>query len=234
MTNPIKQVNTLTFDIFGTVLDLAGSLIPPLNQLLKKCAAPEHITGDDVWAIWRQRQRIEQYQDNLLMLGHSGYLQVKRRALLYTLRTLKIDFTYEQIDEFMDAYNFLSPFQDAILGLNQLSEKFNLVILSNGEQNYLEYLAKIRIGMDFHSILSAQSVGQFKPHPSVYRYASRSLNLEPGNIMMVASHSFDILGARHSGFRGAYVNRYDLPYDESEYKPDLISTNFSDLCEQLI
>ena len=127
MTNPIKQVNTLTFDIFGTVLDLAGSLIPPLNQLLKKCAAPENITGDDVWAIWRQRQRIEQYQDNLLMLGHSGYLPVKRRALLYTLRTLKINFTYEQIDEFMDAYNFLSPFKDAIDGLNQLSEKFNLV-----------------------------------------------------------------------------------------------------------
>ncbi len=234
MTNPIKKVNTLTFDIFGTVLDLAGSLIPPLNQLLKKCDTPENITGDDVWAIWRQRQRIEQYQDNLLMLGHSGYLPVKRRALLYTLRTLKINFTYEQIDEFMDAYNFLSPFKDAIDGLNQLSEKFNLVILSNGEQNYLDYLAKNRIEMDFHSILSAQSVGQFKPHPSVYRYACRSLKLEPENIMMVASHSFDILGARHSGFRGAYVNRYDLPYDESEYKPDLISNDFTDLCEQLL
>ena len=234
MTNPIKKVNTLTFDIFGTVLDLAGSLIPPLNQLLKKCDTPENITGDDVWAIWRQRQRIEQYQDNLLMLGHSGYLPVKRRALLYTLRTLKINFTYEQIDEFMDAYNFLSPFKDAIDGLNQLSEKFNLVILSNGEQNYLNYLAKNRIEMDFHSILSAQSVGQFKPHPSVYRYACRSLKLEPENIMMVASHSFDILGARHSGFRGAYVNRYDLPYDESEYKPDLISNDFTDLCEQLL
>ena len=88
--------------------------------------------------------------------------------------------------------------------------------------------------MDFHSILSAQTVGQFKPHPSVYRYACKSLNLEPGNIMMVASHSFDILGARHSGFRAAYVNRYDLPYDESEYKPDITSNNFTDLCEQLL
>ena len=234
MTNPIKKVNTLTFDIFGTVLDLAGSLIPPLNQLLKTCDTPENITGDDVWAIWRQRQRIEQYQDNLLMLGHSGYLPVKRRALLYTLRTLKINFTYEQIDEFMDAYNFLSPFKDAIDGLNQLSEKFNLVILSNGEQNYLNYLAKNRIEMDFHSILSAQSVGQLMCIRDSYRYACRSLNLEPENIMMVASHSFDILGARHSGFRGAYVNRYDLPYDESEYKPDLISNDFTDLCEQLL
>ena len=34
--NPVEKVTTLTFDIFGTVLDLAGSLIPPLDDLLKK------------------------------------------------------------------------------------------------------------------------------------------------------------------------------------------------------
>jgi FMN phosphatase YigB (HAD superfamily) len=51
--------------------------------------------------------------------------------------------------------------------------------------------------------------------------------------MMVAAHSFDILGARHSGFRGAYVNRYDLPYDESDYVPDIITRDFYGLCETL-
>ena len=51
--------------------------------------------------------------------------------------------------------------------------------------------------------------------------------------MMVAAHSFDILGARHSGYRGAYVNRYDLPYDESEYKPDFITRDFNELCDVL-
>ena len=34
--SPIENVKTLTFDIFGTVLDLAGSLIPPLDNLLKE------------------------------------------------------------------------------------------------------------------------------------------------------------------------------------------------------
>ena len=70
-------------------------------------------------------------------------------------------------------------------------------------------------------------------NPSVYRFATKSLELEPGQIMMVASHSFDILGARHSGFRGAYVNRYDLPYEESEYRPDLTTENFDELCLKL-
>ena len=76
-------------------------------------------------------------------------------------------------------------------------------------------------------------VGKCKSHPSVYRFAAKKLGLEPGEIMMVASHAFDILGARHSGFRGAYVNRYDLPYDESEFKPDLTTKDFFELCSKL-
>ena len=229
----LDSFTTLTFDIFGTVLDLAGSLIPPLNHLLTACDAPRALTGENVWAQWRLRQRIEQYQDNMLMLGHSGYLPVKRKALMYTLRSLKVDFTSENLDEFMKAYQLLTPFKDAIDGLIRLSNKYRLVMLSNGEHHYLEYLAKNRIGIDFDQILSAETVSQFKPHPSVYRFAAKRLNLEPQQIMMVAAHSFDILGARHSGFRGAYINRYDLPYDESDYIPDITTENFYDLCDTL-
>ena len=228
----LDSVTTLTFDIFGTVLDLAGSLIPSLDLLLKVCDASPALTGEKVWAQWRLRQRIEQYQDNMLMLGHSGYLTVKRKALMYTLRSLKVDFTSENLDEFMKAYQLLTPFKDAD-GLIRLSNKYRLVMLSNGEQHYLEHLATTRIGIDFDQILSAETVGQFKPHPSVYRFAAKKLNLEPQQIMMVAAHSFDILGARHSGFRGAYVNRYDLPYDESDYVPDITTENFYELCDTL-
>ncbi|MQF83824.1 MAG: haloacid dehalogenase type II [SAR202 cluster bacterium] len=235
--SPVENVKTLTFDIFGTVLDLAGSLIPPLDNLLKECGNTENLKGSDVWAQWRLRQRIEQYQDNLYMLGHSGYLAVKRRALIYSLKNLKVEFTYKQIDQFMEAYQYLSPFPDAIEGLNRLNKKYDLVMLSNGEQSYLEHLAKNQIKFDFHSILSAETVGQFKPHPAVYRFAAKKLNLEPRQIMMVAAHSFDTLGARISGYRGAYVNRYDLPYDESEfyelYMPDYTTKNFPELCDLL-
>ena len=229
----IENITTLTFDIFGTVLDLAGSLIPPLDDLLNQCPNTEQLNGKDVWAQWRHRQRIEQYQDNLLMLGHSGYLNVKKRALLYTLRSMKVDFKTTQIDEFMNSYNHLIPFSDAITSLEKLKTKFKIVMLSNGEHSYLEKLAAENIGIEFDSIYSAETAGQFKPHPSVYRLAANSLNLEPNQIMMVAAHSFDILGARHSGYRGAYVDRYDLPYDESKFIPDITVSNFDELCQEL-
>ena len=150
----LDSVNTLTFDIFGTVLDLAGSLIPPLDLLLKNCETPTSLSGKDVWAQWRLRQRIEQYQDNMLMLGHSGYLAVKRRALMYTLRSLKVEFSYNQLDEFMEAYQLLNPFQDAIDGLmwvESIGGLNNLISISNNsfetiyewiqKNNWVDFLA---------------------------------------------------------------------------------------------
>ena len=105
MANPtniksLASITTLTFDIFGTVLNLGDSLTPSLDHLLLSYDE-FHVTGQDIWQKWRQRQRIEQYQDNLLMLQHKGYLNANRRALMYTLRTLKIPFEKADLDEVM-------------------------------------------------------------------------------------------------------------------------------------
>jgi hypothetical protein len=51
--------------------------------------------------------------------------------------------------------------------------------------------------------------------------------------MMVSAHSFDAIGARASGYRAAYVNRYDLPYDETPYQFDIESRNFLELADAL-
>ena len=105
--------------------------------------------------------------------------------------------------------------------------------LSNGEQWYLEHLVKDRIGFDFDDISSVERAGAFKPHPSVYRTAARLLGAAPAEIMMVASHSFDVMGARACGYRGAYVNRYRLPFDETQYRPDIEVNDFVELAARL-
>jgi hypothetical protein len=51
--------------------------------------------------------------------------------------------------------------------------------------------------------------------------------------MMVSAHSFDAIGARASGYRAAYVNRYDLPYDETPYQADIEARDFVDLADKL-
>ncbi|MCH8108734.1 MAG: haloacid dehalogenase type II [Chloroflexi bacterium] len=230
--NPIDSVNTLTFDIFGTVLDLSGSLVPPISHFLAN--KDTSIDGPAFWAQWRARQRVEQYQDTILMLGHSGYLEVCRRAFMYCLRDNSIEFTYSEVDAFMKVWQELAPFEDATKGLARLSERYRLVALSNGEPWFLGHLVKNRIRVDFNAVISVEVAGAFKPHPSVYRAAARILESEPHEIMMVAAHSFDIMGARACGYRGAFVNRYGLPFEETPYQPDIVVDDFTQLADRLL
>ena len=231
--NPLESVTTLTFDIFGTVLDLTGSLEGPTGELLKDLGSD--MTGAELYPQWRARQRIEQYQDSLIMLGHSGYLETCRRALVYALRANGIEFDSERIREFMSVWQDLSPYADSLEGLRRLAGKYRLVALSNGEPEFLHHLVANRIRFDFDNVISVEEGGAFKPHPSVYRSAARILDVEPSAIMMVAAHSFDIMGARACGFRGAYVNRYSLPYEDTEqYTPDIVVSDFNQLADSLV
>ena len=232
--SPLAQVNTLAFDIFGTVLDLGGSLSAPAGRFL--AAHGSAVTGDEFWADWRSRQRIEQYQDNLFMLGHSGYRETCRRSFIYCLRLHNVDFEPDDVAQFMQVYDDLRPYRDAVDGLRRLANhgRFRLVALSNGEQTYLEQLAENNIGITFDNVISVENAGVFKPHPAVYRTAARLLATAPAEILMVAAHSFDITGARACGFRAAYVNRYHLPNEESPYQPDFEVADFHQLADRLL
>ena len=227
----LARVNCLTFDIFGTVMDLSGSLAGPAGEFL--AAHGSEMTGETFYAEWRERQRIEQYQDNLLMLGHSGYLETCRRAFVYCLKKHNVSYTAEAVREFMKVYKGLQPYGDAIEGLRSLAGRYKLVALSNGEQWYLEELLGNNVPVRFDAIISVDQVGAFKPSPGIYRKAIQRLGCEPGEIMMVAAHAFDILGAQACGFKAAYVNRYNLPTDDSEYQPDIIVDDFIELAARL-
>ena len=114
----LQQVTTLTFDIFGTVLDLTGSMTPPSRRFLERKGAT--VSADRFWDQWRARQRIEQYQDSLMQLGHAGYLETCRRALVYCLRLNGIAFTDDEVRELMQAWQRLIPHPDVAEGLRRL------------------------------------------------------------------------------------------------------------------
>lgn len=227
----LARVTTLAFDIFGTVLDLTGSITPAVRRFLEKKGAA--VSADAFWDQWRSRQRIEQYQDSLIMLGHSGYLETCRRGLVYCLRLNGIAFTDAEVAGVMQAWQMLSPHPDCSEGLRRLRTRYRLVALSNGEQPYLEHLERNRMQFGFDALISVQKAGFFKPHPSVYRTGATLLGLEPERIMMVAAHAFDVMGARACGYRGAYVNRYRLPYEDSPHRPDFEVKDFLELAAAL-
>ncbi len=83
-------------------------------------------------------------------------------------------------------------------------------------------------------MISVQVAGAFKPHPGVYLRAASLLGLEPAECLMVSANSFDVMGARACGFRGAYVNRYQLPFEDTPFQPDLVVKDFTELAAALL
>ena len=227
------QTKALTFDLFGTILDLSGSLTPFISESLDAHAATD-VSADEFWEQWRYRQRIEQYQDTIMMLGHSGYLETVRRALHYTLRRNSIDVLPDTVKEFMRGWEQLSPFPEVLAALSRLQSRYRLVILSNGDPSFLDYLVSERVSWDFNDVISVTSVGAFKPHPAVYRGAAKELGLEVNECLMVSANSFDIVGARACGYKGAFVNRYLLPYEETRYQPDVTVGDVTAWAEALL
>ncbi len=229
----ITNTKALTFDLFGTILDLGSSLTPFISKSLD-ARGVTNISANELWEQWRYRQRIEQYQDTILMLGHSGYLETVRRALHYTLRLNGIDASPETVKEFMQGWQHLSPFPEVLPALNRLRSRYQLVVLSNGDPEFLEYLVTQRVKWNFDDVISVTSVGAFKPHPAVYRGAAGKLGLEVGECLMVSANSFDIMGARACGYRGAFVNRYNLPYEDTQFQPDVTVKDFTELAGVLL
>ncbi len=226
-----EQVQALTFDLFGTILDLGGSLTPFIDDMLREKGADT--TAEQFWQQWRYRQRLEQFQDTIMMLGHGGYLETVRRAYVYVLALNKIEMSKEEVQTFLACWQKLSPFPEVRAGLEKLAARYKLVGLSNGDPAFLDHLAKNRIQWDFDDVISVTTMGAFKPHPAVYRRAAQILGLEVGECMMVSANSFDVVGARACGMRGAYVNRYNLPYEDSPYRTDVTVADFTELAEAI-
>ena len=147
-----------------------------------------------------------------MALGHGGYLETVRRAFVYTLRLNKVEASADEVKTFLECWQELSPFPEVADALPKLHEHYQLIALSNGDPWFLDHLAKNRIKYEFNAVISVeQAGGAFKPHPGVYRRAATMNGLEVGECMMVSANSFDVVGARACGFRGAWVKGAEMP-----------------------
>jgi 2-haloacid dehalogenase len=228
----LADIKALTFDLFGTIMDIRGSTLPAIGRFLSE--KKSEIQAERFWDIFRVRQRVEQYQENILMLGHTGYRQAVRRAFIHTSRLLGIEPSERDIENYIAAWDELKPFPEVVDGLEKLKGRYTLAVLSNGELSFLQHLVKDNLKWEFDDIISVETVGAFKPSPAVYRKAAEILGLETGQCLMVSSNSFDYVGARACSFRAAFVNRNNAPLEASPFHPDITVSDFNELANTLL
>ncbi|RMI33435.1 haloacid dehalogenase type II [Nocardia stercoris] len=231
-----EQVRALLFDVQGTATDF--------HTTVSGTAA--RVAGDrfpDVdWAAFVNDWRAVYFRETSRPRSASDpWISVAgtyRAKLAELLDERGIALTDPERDEIAGAWARLRPWPDTVPGLTRLRSRFTLATLSNADVNSVVAISRLG-NLPWHAVFTAEMAGVFKPDPAVYAMAATYLGLVPEQIMMVASHKYDIRAAGALGFRTAFVAR-PLEYGaggtaDTEFSAefDLNVSDFEDLAAQL-
>jgi 2-haloacid dehalogenase len=236
MTGPadLRDVTTLMFDFYGTVVDMQAGLTEAITPYLQEkgytANSPSRVV---TW--WRRTHFEHSMIDALLHRDHTPYKEIGRQAVHYTLQRAGIPHTMDEVVHLVSQIERLKPFPDVVEALTRLKARgYALVVLSNGDPDMLArgvpYSGTEHL---FDRVISVEEAGSFKPHVATYRKAAELLGVEAEQVLFVANHEFDCVGAKAFGMRTAFVNRRRRPFGNSKYPPDLTVQSFRELAEAL-
>jgi 2-haloacid dehalogenase len=225
-----REIKVLTFDQYGTIVDMQGGLCEAAAPYLKSKGWRGDPNSFVTW--WRRTHFENSMIDSLCDRGHTPYREIGHRAVDYTLTRAGIAHTGGEVETLVSAIERLRPFPEVPAALERLAKKYKLAILSNGDRDMLE-AAKPYLGFDFAATISVQEAACFKPHRRTYETAAGILGLSCLQVMHVANHAFDCIGAKAAGMRAAFIDRRDRPFGQTQHQPDIVVTSMTALAELL-
>ena len=191
----------LVFDAYGTLYDV-HSVQAKTERL---CPGK----GDLITQIWRLTQ-LEYTWLQTALQGYRDFGFITEASLVFSLRAAGIEPSENIIKPLLDKYLDLDPFPEAKEALGALKRRggYQLAILSNGSAVMLTALVK-NSGLDafLDATISVDGARKFKPHPDCYALVEERLGLKIDEVLFVSSNSFDVAGAKHFGFKVAWIRR---------------------------
>jgi 2-haloacid dehalogenase len=225
----------LLFDVQGTATDFYSTVR----------GEAERVAGDgfpDVdWAGFVEAWRAG-YMAALQPTTRTGWVSV-RAVYRHVLDSIVEQYglgrlTTADRDELTQAWEKLQAWPDVLPGLTRLKRRFTVATLSNADVAAVVNLSK-HAGLQWDAVFTAEMAQAFKPNPAVYHMAATYLGVPLAEIMMVASHKYDLRAAARLSCQTAFVARplelgvggaVDIAYDD-EF--DINASDFIDLADQL-
>lgn len=199
MTIDWRHVTTLTFDCYGTIIDWETGIVACLAPVLAR-----HATEIESEASLRLFATHEHDAERDGMLYRDVLAEVLRRV------GYDLGFTPSAAEcaEFGASVVTWPPFADSADALRRLAARFDLVILSNVDDDLFAGSAAQLDGVTFLDVVTAQQVGSYKPNPAHFHEGLRRLGRPVGEIVHVAQSLFhDHAPAKLLGFATVWINR---------------------------
>jgi len=87
--------------------------------------------------------------------------------------------------------------------------------------------------VEFDRVISVAQAGAFKPHVDTYTYAAQAMGVQISEVLFVANHAFDCIGAKAAGMQTAFIDRRGRPFGQTPHQPDLLLKDMGALADVL-
>ena len=138
--------------------------------------------------------------------------------------------------EILGSFRKLPAYDDVNEALEILRKNnIKIIAVSNSSLEMIkEQLTNAGIIDLFDAYYSVDSVKNYKPFKDIYQYVAHKENTSLSDIMMVATHDWDLFGAKKAGLSTAYVERKREIYNPYYIQPDIKKSNLIELAEEII
>lgn len=199
-------IRVVACDIFGTTVDWYTGVARQVAQILDGLGI--ELDAGQFASQWRDQYvpSMQRVRDGARDWANLDTLH--RESLDLLLREHGIADAVDELSRvrMVRAWHRLPAWDDAVAGLTRLRTRYVVTALSNGGFALLTNLIKAA-QLPFDCIVSAELVRMYKPDPRVYGAAAALLDTDPDQIVMVAAHRWDLVGAANAGLRTAFLER---------------------------
>lgn len=216
----------IVFDVNETLLDLE-TIRPTFDRIFGDPAAPR---------LWFAN--LITYSQALTLAGvYVPFTDIGAAVLRMLAATRGITIAEADAAELTDRFASMPPHPEVPGALRRLSENgFRLFTLTDNtleisgrqlERGGIIDLFERRFSVD-------ETVRRHKPAPEAYHSVAQTLGLDPGDICLVACHTWDTLGAVAAGWQAGLILRTgNAPLDVGP-QPDYLGDDLDAIADQLI
>jgi 2-haloacid dehalogenase len=219
------------FDQYGTVVDMQTGLVEAATPFLRAKRWPGSPNSFVTW--WRRTHFENSMIDALLHRQHTPYRVIGERSVAHVMDRAGIQYTTDEVHDLVEQIVRLRPFPEVPAALDRLRTQYRLVVLSNGDPDMLE-AAKQYHGVAFEQVISVAVANSFKPHVATYTKAAEIVGVRMEQVLFIANHEFDCIGAKAAGMRTAFVDRRQRSFGDTPHQPDLLVASMSVLADLLV
>lgn len=243
------------FDVYGTVLSTESIV----NSLKKRFDSAK---AQSISTLWRRYQL--EYTWRLNSMGklpaffvetvshgildrYVHFSVVTKNSLLHALAEHGEHLGDPEIEDLVDGYNYLTLFPDAKPALSRIDSDASIhaVLFSNGTESMATQAVMNCKDLHpvattvFKDLATADQVERFKPTRNSYMHLVERVgkdHSQMGEVWLISSNPFDIVGARNVGMNAIWVDRAGKGWQDAcvpELQPTAIVHSLEQIMDEM-